>query len=128
MKNRIFRRRGVLCTASATPAIVSRTHNPQRQRPSLNGFHGMTFSMIASASGEIPVLTSDAVIARSRRARSEVRFCVAPVLVDMTAARSSGPSWFTTAVALRLALMVGSPGGMVRSSRMITRRPWSSAA
>ena len=37
MKKRTFRRRGVFCTASATRVIVSSTHNPHRQRPSLSG-------------------------------------------------------------------------------------------
>ena len=63
MKKRTFRRRGVLCTASATRVIVSSTHNPHRQRPSLSG---SSLPMITSCSGEMPVLGSPWLMARKQ--------------------------------------------------------------
>ena len=67
-------------------------------------------------------------MARSRRARSAVKFCTDPsctalFLVVTTAARSCGPSASTAAAATRFATTVGSWRGIVRSIRITTSRP-----
>ena len=61
------------CTASATRVIVSSTHKPHRHaRRSADPACPSSGSPAASA--EMPVLGSPALMARSRRSRSDVRF------------------------------------------------------